>query len=160
MDFPEPNLYWLKELCYFNDKDLHGRIHEAPHIWGSGKSLKTRAKDLVALREPQDIDRFSKFLVEDVMQWLHQHILWRFSRTMREENPLIEYEYLTWMRCTNMITAVIACLLPVLFISVLSSIQSMRWRLTAIACFNILSTICLNVFTTAKRVEIFAVTAA
>lgn len=160
MTFQEPNRTSLEELRFFNDEKLHSRILEVRAVWGSRMRPELQANDLIVLSESHEVDAFSKFVVEKVLPWLHQHIVRRFSKLVREENPLVEYNDHTWLRYTKSITTVIACLLPVLFISVLCSIHSLRSRLTAIACFNILSTICLDVFTTAKRVEIFAVTAA
>lgn len=157
---PEPNRTSLRELCHFNEIDLHGRVLDARKVWGSRDQSDSSADDLVGLCELHEVDWFSKIMTEDFVQWLHEHIVRRWSKSVREENPLVEYNHRAWLRFTKLITTVVACLLPVLFISVLYSIRSMRSRLTAIACFNVLSTICLNVFTTAKRVEIFAVTAA
>jgi len=159
--FPDPKWSSLQEVRYFNDIDLNGTIIEAHPVWGSIKHLGiTGANDLVGLREHAELDSFSKFLEQKVSQWFHRQVVYRFSKSVREQNTLTKYKYKTLLRSTALTTTIMACLLPVLSISVLYSIKSTKARLGAIAGFNILLSVCLDIFTTARRVEIFGVTAA
>lgn len=158
MAFPKPGRVSVRALHTFTEQDLGGRILAIKSVWG--KKPDTTANDLIDLSEDHDIDPFSNFVVEEVIQWLHKHVVTRLSKRIREENPWTEYNDKRWLKCTRSIITIIACVLPVLFISVLCSVRKTKWQLVAIGCFNILTSICLDIFTTAKRVEIFAVTAA
>jgi hypothetical protein len=158
-----PDLKWnsLQEVRFFNDVKLDGIVQEAHPVWGSFTHVDiTGAKDLVGLCEHAEQDSFSKFVDRKVTKWFHRQVAYRFSKSLQENNPLTQYNYRTLLRSTALIVTIVACLLPILSISVLYSIKTMKARLGAIAGFNILLSVLLGVFTTAKRVEIFGVTAA
>lgn len=58
------------------------------------------------------------------------------------------------------ITVLLACMLPIVAIMLLNSVDDMSKRLNIIACLTGLFSICMNVFTMASLAEIFAATAA
>lgn len=158
---PAPKWSALQEVRYFNEIVLNGTVVDARDVWGSTTHLNvTGANDLIGLREHEEQDSVSKFVEHKVSQWFHRKIVYRFSKRCQQQNTLIKYNYRTLARSTALTTTMIACLLPILSISALYSIRSMKARLGAIAAFNVLLSVCLDVFTTAKRVEIFGVTAA
>ena len=66
----------------------------------------------------------------------------------------------TLLQVTFWITTVIASLLPIASISVLCCVHSMLARLAIIAIFNVVVSLCLIAFTTAKRLDVFAIAAA
>lgn len=158
MAFPKPSRNSVKALHHFTKTDLGGMIPAVQLIWG--EEFDTSAEDLVSLRESRNVDAFSNFVVDDFIPWFHEHVFAKLSKRIREDNPWTSYNHELWLRYTSSSITVVACLLPVLFISVLCSVHTTKWRLLAIGCFNILSSVCLDLFTTARRVEIFAVTAA
>lgn len=65
----------------------------------------------------------------------------------------------TIFRATFLLTNVIASSLPVLGILVLMILQDQFHRLAAIAGFCALITMCLTIFTDAKRTDVFQITA-
>lgn len=158
MAFLKPGRNSVRALSVFAEQDLRDRIIAIKPVWG--KTADTTANDLISLSDAHHADAFSNFVVDKVIQWLHEHVVARLSRQTRKENPWTEYNAEKWLRCARSVITAIACLLPVLFIGVLSSVHTTKWQLLAIGFFNFLTSVCLDVFTTAKRVEIFAVTAA
>jgi hypothetical protein len=157
---PYPKSGPLRELRYFTEIKLRGRIPEAGRVYGSRQHQDTQAKDLIALRELDNEDFFTEFVVERAIHWFHRYIGSRFVTSESDEDPLVVYKHRNVLRFTALFTTVIACLLPILSISILYSIGSMKARIGAMAGLNVLLTVCLALFATAKRVEIFAVTAA
>lgn len=73
---------------------------------------------------------------------------------------VIGYEDSTIYYITYWITSILASLIPIASIVLLYCVNSMRARLGIIAAFNVLVSICLMGLTNAKRVEVFAITAA
>lgn len=171
--FPHPKVSSLEEIRYFNRVDLSGAIAESGIVWGSSPHFKASdehgiplssefigADDLIGLRDHDEQDSFSTFLEQKASQWFHRQIVYKFSSSVRKQNKLMTYKSQTVIRITTFMATIIACLLPIISISVLYLLKSMKGRLWAIAGFNILLSVCLGIFTTAKRVEIFGVTAA
>ncbi|TID16889.1 hypothetical protein E2P81_ATG09446 [Venturia nashicola] len=120
----------------------------------------TSANDVVGLRDHDEQDSFSTFLEQKALQWFPRHIVSRFSESAQKKNKLSTYKSRTALRVTALTTTIVACSLPILSISVLYPLKSMKGRQGAIAGFNVLLSVCLGVFTTAKRVEKSGVTAA
>jgi hypothetical protein len=77
----------------------------------------------------------------------------------RRSDMLSVYEH-SIAKCTYWITSIVASFVPVLSIVILYRIRSMEARLATIAVFNVLISVCMSVFAKARRVEVFAVTAA
>jgi len=128
-------------------------------VWGTFDAPDKKAQDLIALREHPSEDPFSEFFIGPFMSWLDKHIGWRIWKPAETKGPRAR-KHSTLLRITGLMTTSIACLLPVLAILVLSCVKSTGSRLGVIATFNVVFTFCLSLFTTAKRAEIFAITAA
>lgn len=73
---------------------------------------------------------------------------------------IIGYQDAKVLQITYWMTSVIASLIPIGSIIVLYKVHSMAARLGIIAGFNVLVSLCLSIFTDAKRAEVFAITAA
>lgn len=127
--------------------------------WGSMRDPKGYAVDLVALRPRRDEDPFTKWFAESTVNSLFRLGCDRFKRPSRVHG-VVGLEDSTVFRVSSWITSIIASLIPIASIIVLYSVGSMKARLGIIAGFNLLISTCLSVFTSAKRSEVFAVTAA
>ena len=114
------------------------------------------APDLIVLKKRTYEDPFSKYLAEKAIYALRLH---RFMNPSMVHG-LVAFTDKSVLRITSWITTIMAPILCILVTIVLYNIPSMRTRLALIATFNVLGAICLATFTSAKRVEIFAVLAA
>lgn len=77
-----------------------------------------------------------------------------------EENGLVHYKDSTLSGITRILTILVSSLLPSASIFILYFVDSLIDRLGVIMGFSVLFSISLAVFTSARRVEIFAATAA
>lgn len=127
-------------------------------IWGTIKNPKGYEPDVVALFPRPKEDMFSNLIMGKCMEKWFKWGLDRFRKP--SINGLIEYEETTLLRLTSLFSTALASLLPIVSIVVLYSVHSMKARLGVIAAFNVLISLCLAIFTTAKRTDIFAVAAA
>lgn len=127
-------------------------------VWGTIKKPKGYESDIIALLPRPKEDMFSNLIMGKGMEkWFK----WRLDRFRKPSvNGLIEYEESTLLRLTSLVSTALASLLPIASIVVLYSVHSMKARLGIIAAFNVLISLCLAIFTTAKRTDIFAVVAA
>jgi hypothetical protein len=112
----------------------------------------------VTLRARQQEDIFSTWIVEKAIKRVF--LCCRHRIKPSEVYGMKGYEAQTFLRVTYWITSVIASVLPSASIIVLYCIKSTWVRLAALTVFNLLVSVCLTAFTTAKRSEVFAVTAA
>jgi len=112
--------------------------------------------DLVALKPRQHGDAFTKWVSEKLIYALRLH---RISRkpTLDGQN-LIQRK--TIRRVTDGITTIAASLLCVLSTIVLYYVPSVPTKLILIVVFNFIGSIFLFTFTSARKAEVFAVSAA
>lgn len=132
---------------------------EDSETWGNIHQPKNHAPDIVCLLPRKREDMFSTLLTEHgLRKWFD----WGLSRFRKpcEISGLVGYEENTLLRLTYLTTTALASLLPIVSIVALYYVHSMKARLGIIAAFNVLISFCLAFFTSAKRTEIFAVTAA
>lgn len=127
--------------------------------WGSLANPNGYSPDLIALRPRRNEDPFSR--------WVANNIVPAFLRSscvkLKEPSPFygaVGLEDSSIFRVTAWMTSIIASLLPITSIILLSVVDPMKARLGIIAGFNLLVSVCLSTFTGARRVEIFAITAA
>lgn len=85
-----------------------------------------------------------------------------WARTPKKEETLVSWSENSALRLTSGISTVVACLLPVIAISVLSQLQGLTALLICLAGFSLVFAIGLIALTqgTSKRTEIFGATAA
>lgn len=128
--------------------------------WGTFPDPETHADDLITLKPRRDEDGFSNWITsKGIVKFLALGGA-RFGRPSAKHGGRVSFEDTTLLRITYCITSIIASLSPIVSIAVLYVVHSMKIRLVLIAVFNVLITLCLTIFTTAKRTEIFAVAAA
>jgi hypothetical protein len=128
-------------------------------IWGSVHNRKSYAPDLVALRPRAKKDAFSVWAAENTIFNLLRCGCTRFIKPSRVHG-MVGYEDSTIYRITYWITSLLASLIPIASIVVLYYVHSMPARFAIIAAFNVLVSVCLMGLANAKRVEVFAITAA
>ncbi|KAJ4361046.1 uncharacterized protein N0V89_001615 [Didymosphaeria variabile] len=164
LSYPEPDRYDLKYMQRF----LHSKHHmdlcllgPDATIWGSLSEPHAHSPDLASLRPRKKEDPFSNWVVDNAITKLVRCGCACFLKSSRADmRGIIGYEDEKVMQITYWMTSVIASLLPIGSIVILYKVQSMAARLGIIAAFNVLVSLCLSVFTNAKRAEVFAVTAA
>lgn len=143
---------------FLQNEDAMGVPFSGPDafIWGSVQERKRHSRDLITLCPRQKEDPFSSWVAEKVITKLFCCL--RFKKPSRKHGVIGYYDSKV-LKITYWITSILASLVPILSIIVLYSIHSMPKRLGMIAAFNVLISICLVAFTSAKRVEVFAVAA-
>ena len=159
---PEPSKYDLKYLQgYMETREMGPFIMTGPdaNIWGSLDEPKSHAPDLVALQARHTEDPFSNWVTSTGMKIF----FWCGGHRRRKPSPVhgvVVYSNSKLLRITYWISSTLASLLPISSIIILYCVKLMPARLTIIAVFNVIFSLCLLGFTNAKRSEIFAVTAA
>ncbi|KAF2230251.1 hypothetical protein EV356DRAFT_349349 [Viridothelium virens] len=128
-------------------------------IWGSIHERKGHEADIVTLLPRKGDDMFTKLLIEKGTPALFKYGVSRFL-TPSPVHGLVGFEDSTLSRLAYLTTTALASLLPVASIVVLYFVSSMKMRLGIIAIFTVLLSFSLAFFTSAKRTEIFALTAA
>ncbi|KAI9685932.1 MAG: hypothetical protein M1822_004210 [Bathelium mastoideum] len=127
--------------------------------WGTVHKPNGHEPDIVALLPRKATDMFTKLLNNKGTSKLFQYGVGRFLKPS-PVHGLVGFEESTLSRVTYLITTGLASLIPVASIVVLYFVSSIKLRLGVIAIFTVLLSICLAFFTSAKRAEIFALTAA
>ncbi|MCJ1369387.1 hypothetical protein MMC20_000598 [Loxospora ochrophaea] len=132
--------------------------------------------DLVCLATSRgEQDPFTRWVTGPFLNFVHNHLLYRYPRLTRESfagkttsrwrlwdagTGITDYQDETLLVSADNISTLVASLLPVLSTIVLYFIPSTPVRLGAIVAFIALFAVVLIVFTKAKRIEVFSVTAA
>ncbi|CAG8977261.1 hypothetical protein HYALB_00009358 [Hymenoscyphus albidus] len=89
------------------------------------------------------------------------HILWsRYRSPVDVENGIYKYDEEAVIRLANVIGMAVSALLPVLAVVVLYFVHDMLKRLAMVAMFTVIFSLALMATTKARRIEIFAATAA
>ncbi|KAI9697151.1 MAG: hypothetical protein M1820_007886 [Bogoriella megaspora] len=130
------------------------------NTWGTVHKPKGYEPDIVMLRPREKTDILTKLVIEKGTSKFFSHGLGRFLKPSPVHGGLVGFEGSTLSRLTYIVTTALASLLPVASITVLYFINSPKLRLGFIAIFTVLLSISLALFTSAKRAEIFALTAA
>lgn len=159
--FPEPEFYDLTYVQRF----LHHKDMNLPFlgpdsgVWGTISNPKNHSPDLITLCPRRKEDPFSGWVVEKAIVNLFRCGCYRFMKPSKVHG-VIGYEDTKILRITHWITSIVASLIPILSIVILYIVHSMSARLGIIASFSVLASVCLNTLTSAKRSDIFAITAA
>ncbi|CAG7555220.1 unnamed protein product [Fusarium equiseti] len=116
----------------------------------------------ISLRKPaEDSDPFTKFMM-DVMARIFHRIFNQKIKTGRivdVESELTSYSDSNLIKASNLVAVMVSSALPVLTIFVLNSLPSTTLRLGLTVLFTVVFAVVLELFTSAKRIEIFAATA-
>jgi hypothetical protein len=128
-------------------------------IWGNYEEREEHADDLIALRPRQEVDMFSGWLAEHPISYLKRLKILKF----RKPDPVLgmrAYRDASIYKTTFWVTSVLASLIPKISIVVLVALKSKKARIGTVGAFNLLISVCLTVFTDAKRADVFAISAA
>ena len=120
-----------------------------------------RASDLVTMsREAVEHDFFSRWLSDQVLDKFHSLIGRRLKHPVDEEAGIYHYRKMHLRAVSHLVGVVLASVIPAASIFTLYYIQSPVNRLICLLGYSALFSVCLALFTSARRVEIFAATAA
>lgn len=153
------DLNYLQKFLETDDMGPSALTGDDSSIWGHVDEPDKRAADLVALLSRQDEDPFSSWVTEKAICSL-SHVKWLQSEELSKVRGLTGCKDSTLIRIAGMVTSVVASALPILSIVVLYFVKSLEARIGVISVFNLLLSLCMAIFTKAKRTEIFAVAAA
>ncbi|ORY03043.1 hypothetical protein BCR34DRAFT_676114 [Clohesyomyces aquaticus] len=155
----EPDAYDMTDIQHFlSSREMGPRclIGEDIGVWGSNTKPKDYSPELVCLRPREDVDYFSRWVGSAAIKSLFKCGCARFDPHLGAKG--IQDRSLS--QATFWVTSTIASLIPIVSIVVLACLHSLPARLATIAGFNLLTSVCLTVFTDARRTDVFAVTAA
>ncbi|KAH0539050.1 hypothetical protein FGG08_004396 [Glutinoglossum americanum] len=150
-------------------KTLHGWLDmpECGNGFLRGSESKVfRAPDLVALSAPRNReDVFTRWVSHTGVPWFHRLIGRSFRVGQKpvegdEESGVIHYADSRLVTTAHLLSIFASSLLPTVSIFVLYFLNSLLARLGAIMVFSFLFSSSLALFTAARRVEVFAATAA
>ncbi|CZR68131.1 uncharacterized protein PAC_18030 [Phialocephala subalpina] len=123
------------------------------NVWIDGKDLLVVAPDSIN-------DSFSRLMRKRVLELYHHIFGSQFRAPSDTENEFYFYDEKTVLRLADIIGTIISALLPVVSVVVLYCVKNMRVRLGLVAVFTVLFSLVLSLIAPAKRVEVFAATAA
>lgn len=162
LKLPEPSAWDLSHVQdYLDSTDMGPRALAGPDslVWGSRGQRHSHKPDLIALRPRAKKDAFSAWAAESTIFKIFKCGCYKFM-TPSQVHGAIGYEDSTVYRVTYWFTSILASLIPIASIVILYRVQSMPAKLGIIAAFNVLVSVCLMTFASAKRAEVFAITAA
>jgi hypothetical protein len=153
---PRPNCHDLGKLREWLEWPVYGACFlEVPQdAWDERFD-----QDLVALSSrPNELDRFSIWLTDCVVPFVHNKILHRTRKANEAENQTYQYSDRALSRISEVVAIITSSSLPVVPIFALHFISSIVVRLCFTLAFSLVFTCCMAIFTSAKRSEIFAAT--
>jgi hypothetical protein len=162
LGYPEPGKWDLHHVQDYLQADEMGQLAllgDDAAIWGSKHNRTSNKPDLIALRPRAKKDAFSVWAAETTIFNLFKCGCTKFMKPSQVHGT-VGYEDSAVYRITYWFTSILASLIPIASIVVLYRVQSMPAKLSIIAAFNVLISVCLMGFANAKRAEVFAVTAA
>jgi hypothetical protein len=116
--------------------------------------------DLIALRARRAEDPLGTFFLSRVFLWWHNCIGHRIKKPVDEESQYFEYEDKYVLRVANTLGSVISSALLVGSIIALYFVDNMLLRLGIVAAFTQVFSLVLILATSARKIEVFAATAA
>ena len=126
---------------------------------GLDRSAWDANEDLLVTTPDQLSDSFTRHVVSRLVEFYHQVFGSRHKPT-DVENGIWKYEEKVVLRAADIIGTLISSLLPIVAVVVLYCVKDMLVRLGMVALFTVLFSLALVLVTKAKRVEVFAATAA
>ena len=157
----EPDRFDINDLQHFLGSSLMGPYELSGNdcrIWGSVPEPLSHKPDMIGLRLREKEDYFSKWLAQCGIV-LFKYGLGRFKKPHHVTGEVGYYDQ-SVLKLTFWMTCILASLIPIASIVVLMSVDTLPGRVGVIAAFNVLLSVCLALFTDAKRTDCFAVTAA
>jgi hypothetical protein len=131
------------------DRGTWGRLHHEPQMCDQDAAFA----DLIALHPRQEDDFLSRFLSNICVPIYHQRF--RYGR-----DNITEYSEAQLRRCSSIVSTVLSSLFPLISIIVLVNVDNTNSRIGIVCSFTALFSLSLALVTSARRVDIFAATAA
>ncbi|EPE26349.1 hypothetical protein GLAREA_02261 [Glarea lozoyensis ATCC 20868] len=118
--------------------------------------------DLIAIRPRAAPDIFSKWLTEGIVPFYHRIIGKRFKEQLPDTigTGIYHYKESSLELRLGIMATVVASVLPICSVVVLYFIKSNNLRLGLLAVFSAIFSLALALMTNARRIEVFAATAA
>ncbi|RFN44795.1 hypothetical protein FIE12Z_10989 [Fusarium flagelliforme] len=116
----------------------------------------------ISLRQQaEDSDPFTKFIMVVMARVFHRIFSQKIKtgRIVDVESGLTSYSDSKLIKASNLVAVMVSSALPVLTIFVLNTLPSTTLRLGLTVLFTVVFAVVLELFTSAKRIEIFAATA-
>jgi len=125
-------------------------------------SLPSTSHDLLAISRRTSADPFSRWISNTAIPFLHLKLFRRFKTPIAEdpESEICHYEDDKVINFVQVLSTVIASILPISSIVVLYFVPNTLTRLLIVVGFTGLFALCLALTTRARRVEVFAATSA
>lgn len=156
MSFETPNRQSLKLLQDWLEKKDGGNFK----LEGLDRNVWEEGNDLLAIHPESFDDSFTRLIHKRVISFYHKYIGLKFQAPTDIENGLYKYEPGGILRAADIVGTLISSSLPILAVVVLCCVKSLLTRLGLVGLFTVLFSLALITITEAKRVEIFAATAA
>lgn len=121
----------------------------------------TNVTEYVSLRQPaENSDLFNRFIMRVKARVFHRMFSQKVEtgRVVDLESGLTSYSDSKLIKASNLIAVMVSSALPVLTIFVLNILPSTTLRLGLTVLFTVAFAVVLEIFTSAKRIEIFAAT--
>jgi hypothetical protein len=130
--------------------------------WGTAVKRKFTSGDLRCLKPRMKEDWISRFVAENAIKIFGYDLGPWFGCSCRQKTLPTQFGYYASdvYKITFWMTNILGSLIPIVSIAVLMWMDSMRAQVGSIAGFNVLVAMCLCIFTDAKRMDCFKVTAA
>jgi hypothetical protein len=152
------NAYDLEFLRrWFKDKNMGNLplIGQDSTLWET-----SHANDLIALRARRAEDPLGTLFLSRVFLWWHRCIGHRIKKPADEEARYFEYEDKYVLRVANIFGSIVSSALLVGSIMALYFVHNMLIRLGIVAAFTQVFSLVLILATSARKIEVFAATAA
>jgi hypothetical protein len=163
MMMERPDKYDLDILQHFlgNEKMKNGALMLGADkkIWGTLLRKDSHSGELVVLKAREGGDSFSRKLSAWAVPLFERLACAAFKSPDPTAGVLMIKDDRVF-KLTTWITSLIASMMPVISIVILIKMKELNSRLGVIAAFNALLSVCLLVFTDARRTDVFSVTAA
>ncbi|MCJ1277853.1 hypothetical protein MMC21_005667 [Puttea exsequens] len=145
---------WLSHPKMGNDF-LYG--HEAK-VWN-----ETYDHDFIAMPRPEgeiERDGLSRLFLDQMVDLWQRGVGRFYKKGVTPDNPMVRYENRKVLRAANITSTLISSGLPIASIIALNFISRTIIRLVTVAVFTMAFSLILVLVTNARRVEVFAATAA
>lgn len=157
----KPDDYDLRNMQSFLGNKMmgHGNALNGPDmdIWGSLLYPEKHSQELVVLKAREGSDPFSR-KASSLAIPLFKMMAWaRFQRPNPAYGVITVREDIVF-GITLCLTSFLASIVPVVSIVSLINLTDLYAKISAIVAFDVLLSICLMVFTEARRADIFAIT--
>jgi hypothetical protein len=155
-DSPDPSdLHFLRK--WIGDPKLGNRplLGRDSDLWEN-----SQASSLIALKARKGDDAISSLLLHKMLRWWHYSIGHRIKKPRDVEMQYVEYEDRTLLRIADIMGSIISSGLLVGGIVALYFVENMLLRLGIVGVFTQVFSLAVVLVTRARKVEMFAATAA